>query len=190
MLIFSQNVPGQCRLESNWLHCCSLIIIQRIRGAIDSTIAQEQARQRQGQASPSRSNSNVRRADPRAISPAKRILRQGTTARQDGDPPAKGPDPTDFESEFAIDVEDMRRSSKPQSNQNGSPMTVTEIVPQPDGQEANETSTSVEESSASLDLPTDVRDKLRKLEKYESRYHGIFGLANHPRPSLTAARAP
>ena len=168
-----------------------LTIIQRIRGAIDSTIAQEQARQRQAQASPSRSSSNARKADPRAISPAKRVSRQGTRGRQDGEPSAKGPDPVDFESEFAIDDEHLRRSGvpKPQSNQNGSTGTVQETAPQPTSQETNETSTSAGESSASSDLSIDVRDKLKKLEKYESRYHGMFRIASCPGRLLTAPRA-
>lgn len=39
-------------------------------------------------------------------------------------------------------------------------------------QESGETTTSAEEPRTSSDLPTDVRVKLRKLEKLESRYHG------------------
>lgn len=153
---------------------------QRIRGAIDSTIAQEQARQRQAQASPSRSNSNVRRADSRANSPAKRVSRQGTRGRQDGDPPAKGPDPADFESEFTIDDEDVTRSGvpKPQSNQNDSSKAIQETAPRQSSQDTNDTPTSATGSTASSDLPTDVRNKLRKLERYESRYHGMFGTAD------------
>ncbi len=168
-----------------------LTIIQRLRGAIDSTIAQEQARQRQAQASPSRSSSNARKADSRAISPAKRVSRQGTRGRQDGEPSAKGPDPADFESEFAIDDEDLRRSGapKPQSSQNDSTRMIQEAAPRTSSQETNETSTSAGESSASSELPTGVRDKLKKLEKYESRYHGMFGTAGRLRPLLTAPRA-
>lgn len=103
----------------------------------------------------------------------------------------KGPDPADFESEFAIDDDDLRRSGtpKPQSNQNGSTKRMQENAPQQSSQETNETSTSAGESSASSDLPTDVRDKLRKLERYESRYHGRSRIANRPRPLLTAQRA-
>ena len=40
-------------------------------------------------------------------------------------------------------------------------------------QESAETTTLVDETRKSLDLPTDVRVKLRKLEKLESRYHGM-----------------
>ena len=53
-----------------------------------------------------------------------------------------------------------------------------ETASQESGQEIDETSTSVGEATASPDLPADVRDKLRKLEKYESKYHGILEIAN------------
>ena len=182
MLILWHNVPGPHKLGLT-SYFAKLTNAQRIRGAIDSTIAQEQARQRQAQASPSRSNSNARRADSRAISPAKRTSRQGTKDRQDGDHSAKGPDPAEFESGFAIDDEDSRRSgpAKSQVNQHGSTKTMQETASQQSGQETDETTTSAGEASASPDLPADVRDKLRKLEKYESRYHGIHRTANRPK---------
>ena len=163
---------------------------QRIRGAIDSTIAQEQARQRQAQASPSRSTSQAGKTDSRAVSPTKRIPRQGTRGRPDGILPAKGPDPADFESEFAFDDEDLgiSKAATPQSNHDGGAKTMQESAPRHSSQEANEISTSAREPIALPDLPIDIRDKLRKLEKYESRYHGAFGIANRLRPLLTALR--
>lgn len=63
-----------------------------------------------------------------------------------------------------------------------------EIAPEQGSQETNKSSPPIEEFSASSELPTDVRDKLRKLEKYESRYHGMCRIANCPKPSLTAPR--
>ena len=92
----------------------------------------------------------------------------------------KGPDPSEFESEFAIEDEDSRKSgpSKSQVNQNGGSKTMQETASQKSGQETDETSTSAGEASALPDLPADVRDKLRRLEKYESRYHGIHWTAN------------
>lgn len=151
-------------------------MFQRIRGAIDSTIAQEQARQRQAQASPSRSTSNARRTDSRPVSPTKRTSRQGIRGRQDEDPPAKGPDPADFEPDFAIDDEGTRKDGalKPQLDQNGSTHTTQDTIPRQSSQETTELPTSAGEISASSRLPADVRDKLRKLEKYESRYHELL----------------
>ena len=53
-----------------------------------------------------------------------------------------------------------------------------ETASQKSGNETDETSTSAGEASTSPDLPADIRDKLRKLEKYESRYNGIHRTAN------------
>ena len=64
-----------------------------------------------------------------------------------------------------------------------------ESTPWHSSQETNEVSISAREPLALPDLPIDIRDKLRKLEKYESRYHGAFGIANCLRPLLTALRA-
>ena len=63
-----------------------------------------------------------------------------------------------------------------------------ESAPRHSSQEKNEISASAREPIALPDLPTDIRDKLRKLEKYESRYQGAFGIANCLRPLLTALR--
>ena len=103
----------------------------------------------------------------------------------------KAPDPGDFESEFGIDDEDSRSSgaSKPQSNQTDSTKTMQEITSRQSGQDIHQTPTSTGESTALSDLPTDVREKLRKLERYESRYHGMLGISNQPMLTLTTARA-
>ena len=74
----------------------------------------------------------------------------------------------------------MPGASKSQLHQNGSSKTMQEPASPQGGQEIDETSTSTGEASTSPDLPADVRDKLRKLEKYESRYHGLYSTANRP----------
>ena len=100
----------------------------------------------------------------------------------------KAPDPADFESEFVIDDENSKSSgaSKSHINQNGSTKTMQETATRQSGHEKDETSTSTGESSASSDLPADVRDKLRKLEKYESRYQGILRTAERLTLLLTS----
>ena len=150
-------------------------LTQRLKGVIDSTIAEEQARQRFSQSSPSRSNSRAKRPASRNLSPNKRA--QGVRGRQDGDPLAKGPDPADFESEFVIEDDGPSRSGTPRpvADQNG--VAATEKTPRENtssesNQGTGETATSADEPRSSSDLPTDVRVKLRKLEKLESRYHG------------------
>ena len=90
----------------------------------------------------------------------------------------KGPDPTDFDQEFVIDEDELSRSGTPRPplDRNGS----TAAEKASDGgqgetpQEVNGTGAVIDEPSTSSELPTDVRVKLRKLEKLESRYHGIL----------------
>lgn len=170
-----------------------LTIEQRLKGAIDSRIAEEQARQRLSQASPSRSGSNPR-SSSRNISPSKRAARQAARGRQDGEPPAKGPDPAEFEPDFVIDDDVQSRSGtpRPPTERNGV-NAADKSVQEPSAkgessQESAETTSSVEEPRASLDLPTDVRVKLRKLEKLESRYHGALYRPTSPITRLTYRR--
>lgn len=96
--------------------------------------------------------------------------------RKDGESPRKGPDPSEFDPELVIDDKDVP-----------SPLeTPRSVIPRDDvtsGKEREEASETngVEkedqpgkaESTLPLqELPTDVRVKLRKLEKLEPRYHG------------------
>lgn len=147
---------------------------QRLKGAIDSRIAEEQARQRLSQVSPTRSASNARRPAARDESPATRSTRTGARGRRDGDTPGRGPDPAEFEPEFVIGEDDA-------PSRVGTPMLAEQKRQLPsesgndgtlDGSEppAQERATSKEVPTS--DLPTDVRVKLRKLDKLESKYHG------------------
>lgn len=155
------------RADENWT--------QRLKGVIDSTIAEEQARQRFSQSSPSRSNSRAKRPASRNLSPNRRA--QTVRGRQDGDPLAKGPDPADFESEFVIEDDGPSRSGTPRTVAEHNGVDSTEKAPRENSSSENnqgtaETTASADEPRSSSDLPTDVRVKLRKLEKLESRYHG------------------
>lgn len=144
---------------------------QRLRDAIDSRIAEEQARSKTAQDSISRSNS-ARRPPGRALSPSKRPSRP---RRNTSGTPVRGPDPTEFEPEFAIGDDDSSRSGTPR---------VDSPAPS-EGQPSNDAEKSTEESAkesvpepqaqvnqAPSELPPEIRVKLRRLDKMESRYHG------------------
>ena len=153
-----------------------LTSVQRLKGAIDSRIAEEQARQRLSNASPARSVSTTERSSSRNISPSKRISRQAR-GRQDGESLAKGPDPSEFEPEFVIEDDEQSRSGtpKPAIERDGNPATgqkAKEAVRGESSNESGETTALIEEPRNSSDVPTDIRVKLRKLEKLESRYSG------------------
>ncbi|KAL2818625.1 hypothetical protein BJX63DRAFT_58414 [Aspergillus granulosus] len=161
-------------------HRPATVMFQRLREAIDSRIAEEQARQRSSQESLARSNS-ARRPPGRNLSPGRRPSR---TRRNTGTP-VRGPDPTEFEPEFAIGDDDASSRSatpKPES---------TETPDNSQGEKSGEKSGEArgvadtaangkdsapptqESAQPSAELPPEVRAKLRKLNKLESRYQGM-----------------
>lgn len=147
-----------------------------MKGAIDSRIAEEQARQRAPQSSPSRSSSDARRSLPRTASPAQRAPRK-TQERNDGGPSQRGRDPSDFDPEIVIDDESLPNYGESTASQTAGekPAVIAN-----GSDEAEDSKRSVQGGSqdddqpAPPELPTDVRVKLRKLEKLESRYQGSF----------------
>lgn len=140
---------------------------QRLRDAIDARIAEEQARQKAAQDSISRSNSSRRQAA--------RPARQ----RRESGPPARSPDPTEFEAEFAIgDDDSSSRSATPR--QDGS--TTQESGAQGNNADTKQSGESAGKEAApdaeprpapSSELPADVRSRLRRLDKLESKYQGM-----------------
>ncbi|KAJ9292655.1 hypothetical protein DTO271G3_8548 [Paecilomyces variotii] len=153
-------------------HSATEVMFQRIRGAIDSRIAEEQARQRQAQESISRSNS-ARRQASRDLSTGRRPARTraGTLS-------GKGPDPAEFESEFAVGEDDG-------SSRSGTPRSEPSVPPEGGASGDGEKKASAESagkeaapdtgsSTAAAELPTDVRVRLRRLDKLESRYQDLL----------------
>ena len=161
-------------------------VIQRLKGAldsaIDSRIAEEQAKQRNSQSSPSRSNSSTKKPTSRAASPAVRAARNRQLQSKGTEVPPRGPDPKDFEPEFVIDDEDTpSRSSTPKPTQIRNEVVraveqdAERALAQDGGLQAtDEKSAETAAPTVAQELPTDVRVKLRKLEKLESRYQGVY----------------
>lgn len=137
---------------------------------IDSRIAEEQARQKSSQEALSRSNSARRPPGPNG-SPSRRPGRP----RRNTATPIRGPDPKEFEADFAIgDEEGSTRSGTPQPESTApSDAGATE-------ENNNEgTKAPVEEGAATTgtnqspsELPPEIRAKVRRLDKMETRYHG------------------
>ncbi|MCJ1439000.1 hypothetical protein MMC27_008390 [Xylographa pallens] len=162
-------------------------MFQRLKGAInniDSRIAEEQARQRNAQQLPARSNSGARRPSSRSrtSSPAVRSARIRPSESRSGDIPEKGPDPREFEPEFVIEDGDViSRAGTPkqvhvkdgeaQSGETAAEKpAAADMEPQP---EENRDSEKAPQEAA-LEVSTDVRVKLRKLERLESRYQDLL----------------
>ncbi|KAI9700681.1 MAG: hypothetical protein M1836_002050 [Candelina mexicana] len=155
-------------------------MFQRLKGAIDSRIAEEQARQKASSSSPSRSNSTARRASARTESPSKR---QGRTRdREKGDRSlTKGPDPSEFDAEIVVDDEATESPNGDHAQEKAGPRDsgsneAGQQVSPLEGQDGETRADSGERKPAiaSLELPTDVRVKLRKLDKLESRYQELL----------------
>ena len=153
--------------------------MQRLKGAIDSRIAEEQARQRGSQESLSRSNSRTQRSSSRTVPLNRRTIRSEERESENGKPLTKGPDPLEFEPEFIIDGDSTpSRSNTPRPSQglgsdaaaNGAP---AEAPPEHNIKVSQEEDGEKDAPASSAELPTDVRVKLRKLEKLESKYHGL-----------------
>ena len=154
--------------------------MQRLKGAIDSRIAEEQARQRAAvqSTSPSRSGStSARRSLSRNLSPSKRPRQ----SRKPDLPTEKGPDPNDFDSDFAAGDESanggMSNHDVPERNTN------TEGQNSEEGGlsgAVNETGSAMDNDEAkkpaqpSGELSTEVRVKLRKLERLENKYQELL----------------
>jgi len=150
---------------------------QRIKGAIDSRIAEEQAKAKAAAALPARTASTARRsASLRNESPSKR-----SRARpKDVDDSARGPDPSVFERAFVIedDSEEPSRSGTP-----AIPETKSEVIEEKgataettgadEGEVVNEKAEILPNPATKTELPPDLRSKLRKLDKLEARYQGI-----------------
>lgn len=149
-------------------------MFQRLKNAVDARIAEEQARQK-ALASPTSSGSPtsaVRRSTSiRSESPAKGTASRRKLAAGEGTNDARGPDPAEFEKAFVIDDE----SETP--TRVGTPALLDEKSELLAGQMPDLSLENVEQGAEAIkpvELPPDVKAKLRKLDKLESRYQELL----------------
>ncbi|KAJ5600857.1 Vesicle-mediated transport protein (Imh1) [Penicillium hetheringtonii] len=183
-------------------------LTQRIRDAIDTRIAEEQARQKTAQENLSRSASARRpNSNNTNLSPGQRPRQ-----RRHSGTPVRGPDPKEFEAEFAIgDDESDSRAGTPRVETPDAPSEVNTA----DGEGAEDAETkegdnkaegktersqtdkknakgttaatdkgpSKEDAAAadagsgdqvSTELPAEIKGKLRRMDKLESRYRELL----------------
>ena len=111
------------------------------------------------------------------MSPAIRSSRTRLSESKGGD--TKGPDPREFDPEFVIDDEETpTRGGTPGSsqakNEEGSTGNSAGEKSEADSGMQTSEKTALDDSAAQIpELPTDVRVKLRKLERLEPRYQGL-----------------
>jgi hypothetical protein len=150
---------------------------QRLKGAIDSRIAEEQARQKSASGAGttvSRSASTSKRPTSRTDSPS----RPRKPRPKDNEVnTTRGPDPSEFENAFVIEDESEEPSRV------GTPAIEEKAATMAEGNASGEAGASgeskeraaekpVEAAPKASELPPEVRTKLRKLEKLESKYQG------------------
>ncbi|EKV08426.1 Vesicle-mediated transport protein (Imh1), putative [Penicillium digitatum PHI26] len=146
-------------------------MFQRLRDAIDSRIAEEQARQKSAQDNIERSNS-ARRPPGRNQSPNRR-----SRPRRNTGTPIRGPDPKEFEAEFTIGDDESSRSGTPQADiPEGAPEVNTSNEGESEMVEGKPAETPENETGQETMavLSPEVRAKLRRLDKLESRYHELL----------------
>ena len=150
-----------------------------MKGAIDSRIAEEQARQKASQSSPSRSSSSARQARIRTASPSTQSSRTREVGQDDQGNFSNQANPSDFEKALADDAEDgspRTEAPKPEKvepdevsdNLHVSPEKASAAV----DAEPKEASPANIEAQKQPDLPVDVQLRLRRLEKLEAKYKG------------------
>ncbi|KHJ32908.1 putative viral a-type inclusion protein repeat protein [Erysiphe necator] len=147
-------------------------MFQRLKGAIDSRIAEEQARQKALANAPiSRSLSSSSRTESRKDHSPK----QKSEKRQENGIDIQGPDPHEFEKAFVIDDEDERpvKEAIPERVLDESPI-INEINITPTVEDREASSTTVSISPTPQRLPQEVRVKLRKLERLETKYQELL----------------
>lgn len=152
---------------------------KRLKGAFDSL--EEQARQRPASQSPSRQGSGNRRPPHRNVSPSRRTTSRQTNKVQGNGEGLSGPDPdpATFDPEKIADGEGDGTE------------TVTQDAVAQDGRDGRDTENPMQQDTASAspqvgqslvedgglvekpqELPDDVKSKLRRLNKLESKYQG------------------
>ncbi len=178
---------------------------QRIRGAIDRTIAEEQARQRTDDSPMSRSGSNSSRQG--ANTGRRSRPNNGST---DGVEAPPNPDPAVFEAAFVIDDSDEpSRTGTPKPAVPEKDATLSKERMSDDGDKAadrgsekrtstekpNHAATSAATSNATVatrasptELSPEIKQRLRKLEKLEATYPGMTQCGNGACILLTCCR--
>ena len=173
-IIQQHHVPGN-RFPST-LHHRHADKTQRIRGAIDARIAEEQARQKA--TSPSgtpRSSSTTRRSNSRNLSPSKRTARSKDGDSSKAAPAGKGPDPSEFDPEFVGGEEDdpPSRAGTPRPKEKAQPAEVN--AENGDGKKEEEEGPTAEvevKPEQPPELPREIQLRLRRLDKLDPKYTG------------------
>lgn len=153
---------------------------QRLKGAIDSRIAEEQARVANAAkaAGPpvTKTASRARRSNTLPESPGLKSKRPRPKDNEVST--VRGPDPAEFENAFVID-DDSEEASRvgTLSISEETASTMAESTPRTSisgdgGEKGGDSTADAPATPTQVELPVEVRKQLRKLEKMETRYAG------------------
>ncbi|KAI1005545.1 Autophagy-related protein 23 [Podosphaera aphanis] len=150
-------------------------MFQRLKGAIDSRIAEEQARQKALATSAVSKPPSLSRTDSKKQhSP----LRQKREKKIEDIGSVRGPDPSEFENAFVIEDDDEDVEGKATKDN-----ISKETIDPGDGDKESDSKLNPEEAGReakkpinhpAFEMPPDVRIKLRKLERLESKYQELL----------------
>ncbi|KIW90730.1 uncharacterized protein Z519_08513 [Cladophialophora bantiana CBS 173.52] len=164
-------------------------MFQRLKGVIDSHIAEEQARQRQAANSAQAARTPQKRR-PQAQNGSRQRAGSRLREQQTNVSTEKGPDPSEFEPEFAIGGDESAvpsRAGTPRPEGTGKEKEQVKEEDAPVSEDGGDTHTLAESADSKVstvsdvngntttslrpqDLPTEVRVKLRRLDRMESKY--------------------
>lgn len=167
-----------------------LTSLQRIKGAIDNRIAEEQARQKT--TPPAGTPGAARKPSSRTESPATKPRRP--RQKDDG---TRGPDPSVFADAFALEDEadEVPKIEALASTEENAEGTAEPKVSQ-DAGAPGEGSEKMAETTGDLSqktpekLPVDVQKKVRRLARLEPQYEGTTLQSFSVLPYLSVTRAP
>ncbi|KAH6860298.1 hypothetical protein B0T12DRAFT_132624 [Alternaria alternata] len=151
-------------------------MFQRLRGAIDARIAEEQARQKATTpTTPARSSSTTRRSNSRNLSPSKRTARSKDADSSKTAPAGKGPDPSEFDPEFVIGEEEDQpsRAGTPRPKEKAQPAEASAENGEGKKEETEGPTAEVQEKPEQPpEIPPEAKLRLRRLDKLEPKYTG------------------
>lgn len=150
--------------------------MQRIKGALDARIAEEQARQRaSGSAARPRSGSTPKRSNSRNLSPSKRPANGESPSKA---ATGKGIDPAEFVIGDDEDQPSRTATPRPKEQAEGAEASVSDDKAGKNGEAEKETKDGEEQGEPAEKQPPapemspETKARLRKLDKMEPKYSG------------------
>ncbi len=190
---YTSILSAQLAVSNVWSTCTNTAE-QRFKDAVDNRIQEEQAKQKTTSVTASpRASTSRQRSGSRNISPSmRRPRREQDVGERATMPIGKEVDPSEFEPEFVIGEEGDTSTQPSRVPTPAQPAMALTSAPAPSTNLEVETTSEIKETGSSTpelkkdgvdvanqapatpqELPMDVRQRLRKLERLEPKYSGL-----------------